>query len=545
VTISSENYARQLSLPGFGMAEQRRLAESTVLIAGIGGLGGATATYLAAAGVGRLVLFHPGRLERPDLNRQTLMTPSGLGQLRVDCAAEDLRRHYPEVAVVAVPEPITADKTPPFLVQADVVVDARHNFPERLLLNRLCVERGVPMVEAAMNGAEGQVSVVRPGQTACLACRYGDGDPGWEPLGFSVLGAVSGTVGCLAAIEAIKVVTGWGAPLGDRLLTFDLEHMVFQRLRTTRDPCCPVCSGSRPTPATTLAPAAAEPAGISAATTKTHPIRLLEQQMRQSVLTLTVAATAGLLLVGCASSSTSGGSSKTSRTTGSSSARVSGTINVFAAASLKEAFTMLGKQFEAAHPGTKVVFNFGPSSGLATQITQGAPADVFASASTKNMGQVVTARQAVSPKKFASNVMEIAVPTKNPANVTALSDLAKPAVKVALCQVSVPCGATAQKVFSNAKLTVTPVTQEIDVKAVLTKVTLGEVDAGVVYVTDVRAAGGTVKGIKIPTFLNASTLYPIATLTKAPNKAAAAAFTDYVLSPAGASVLSAAGFGKP
>jgi len=153
-------------------------------------------------------------------------------------------------AVVAVPEPITADQTSPFLVQADVVVDARHNFPERLLLNRLCVQLGVPMVEAAMNGAEGQVSVVRPGQTACLACRCGDGDPEWEPLEFPVLGAVAGRVGCLAAIEAIKVVTGWGKPLDDRLLTLDLEHMIFQTLPITRDPACPVCAGSYPTPAT-------------------------------------------------------------------------------------------------------------------------------------------------------------------------------------------------------------------------------------------------------------------------------------------------------
>jgi molybdopterin-synthase adenylyltransferase len=250
VRVPPENYARQLTLPGFGVAAQRRLAESTVLVAGVGGLGGASATYLAAAGVGRLVLFHPGRLERADLNRQTLMTPSGLGQLRVECAEATLARHYPEVVVVAVPEPITAEQTSPFLVQADVVVDARHNFPERLLLNRLCVQLGVPMVEAAMNGAEGQVSVVRPGETACLACRCGDGDPQWEPMGFPVLGAVSGTVGCLAAIEAIKVVTGWGEPLGDRLLTLDLEHMIFQTLPVTRDPACPVCSGSYPTPET-------------------------------------------------------------------------------------------------------------------------------------------------------------------------------------------------------------------------------------------------------------------------------------------------------
>ena len=228
-----------------------------------------------------------------------------------------------------------------------------------------------------------------------------------------------------------------------------------------------------------------------------------------------------------------------------SSPALSGTVNVFAAASLKEAFTKIGTQFEAAHPGTKVVFNFGPSSGLATQINQGAPADVYASASTKTMSQVVDSGQATSPSDFASNVMEIAVPVKNPADITALSDLAKSGVKVALCQAAVPCGATAAKVFTNAKLTVTPVTQEVDVKAVLTKVTLGEVDAGVVYVTDVRAAGAKVKGIEIPADVNASTKYPIATLTKAPNKATAQAFTDYVLSADGSGVLSAAGFAKP
>jgi molybdate transport system substrate-binding protein len=268
----------------------------------------------------------------------------------------------------------------------------------------------------------------------------------------------------------------------------------------------------------------------------------MEHQMRRSALTFTVLATTGLLLAGCGTSSTPAASSSPSA---SSSPALSGTINVFAAASLREAFTTLGKQFEAAHPGTKVVFNFGPSSGLATQINAGAPADVFASASTKNMDQVVKAAAATSPTNFVSNVMEIAVPPTNPAGVTQLSDLAKPAVKVALCQVAVPCGATAEKVFKNAKITVTPVTQEVDVKSVLAKVTLGEVDAGVVYVTDVRAAGAKVKAIVIPANVNASTVYPIATLTKAPNRATATAFTDYVLSPAGASVLTVDGFAKP
>ena len=268
--------------------------------------------------------------------------------------------------------------------------------------------------------------------------------------------------------------------------------------------------------------------------------------MRRPVLTLiaTAITASGLLLAGCGTSTTTGPSAQPS-VSGSGSAPVSGTVNVFAAASLREAFIKLGQQFEAAHPGAKVVFNFGASSGLATQINHGAPADVFASASTRNMDQVVTTGAASATTNFASNVMEIAVPAKNPANITQLADLAKSGVKVALCQPAVPCSTTAAKVFANAKLTVTPVTEEVDVKAVLTKVTLGEVDAGVVYVTDVRSAGTKVKGIVIPADVNASTQYPIATLTKAPNKAAAQAFTDYVLSPDGAGVLTAAGFAKP
>jgi molybdopterin/thiamine biosynthesis adenylyltransferase len=261
--VPPDTYARQLTLPGFGHTAQQRLSETTVLIAGVGGLGGAAATYLAAAGVGRLVLIHPGSLEEADLNRQTLMTPSELGQPRVTCAADTLRRHHPEVAVVAVAEPVTTG-TLPYLMQTDVVVDARHNFPERLLLNQLCVQLGIPLVEAAMNGAEGQLSVVRPGRTACLACRCGDGDPAWEPLGFPVLGAVAGTVGCLAATEAIKVATGWGEPLDGRLLAFDLENMIFQMLPVTRDPACPVCSASHSAAGTDKATTRPALTGVSA-----------------------------------------------------------------------------------------------------------------------------------------------------------------------------------------------------------------------------------------------------------------------------------------
>ncbi len=225
--------------------------------------------------------------------------------------------------------------------------------------------------------------------------------------------------------------------------------------------------------------------------------------------------------------------------------RLAGSITVFAAASLTESFTTIGKQFEAAHPGTKVTFNFGASSTLATQIDQGAPADVFASASPKNMSQVTDRGNAASPSMFAVNTMQIAVPPSNPGHITQLTDLARRGVKVALCQEQVPCGATAATVFGKAHLTVKPVTLEADVKSALAKVIVGEVDAAVVYVTDVRAAGKKVKGIAIPDAVNASTEYPIATLTHARNQAVAAAFVAYVESSAGDAVLAAAGFGRP
>ncbi|HEX6918259.1 MAG TPA: molybdate ABC transporter substrate-binding protein, partial [Phycicoccus sp.] len=161
------------------------------------------------------------------------------------------------------------------------------------------------------------------------------------------------------------------------------------------------------------------------------------------------------------------------------------------------------------------------------------------------MDTVVAAGAATGSTPFVSNVMEVAVPPANPGQVTGLADLARPGVKVAVCQAQVPCGKVAATVFENAGISVTPVSEEADVKAVLTKVRLGEVDAGVVYVTDVRAAGDTVTGVEIPADLNASTTYPIATLTGARNPWAARAFVDYVLSPAAQAVLTAAGFSAP
>jgi molybdate transport system substrate-binding protein len=256
-----------------------------------------------------------------------------------------------------------------------------------------------------------------------------------------------------------------------------------------------------------------------------------------------VAAVATLTLTAGCGADPGGGSATT--TLSASGGAVSGTITVFAAASLTESFGTLGRQFEAAHPGTTVRFNFGASSTLAQNIQQGAPADVFASASAKNMQQVVDAGEASGPATFATNVMEIAVPPDNPAKIATVADLARKGVKVALCQAQVPCGTVAKQVFDKQRLSVTPVTEGADVKAVLTAVQLGEVDAGMVYRTDVRAAGSKVTGIEIPADQNASTAYPIVALKNAPDAATAAAFVAYVLSADGGKVLSAAGFAGP
>ncbi|WP_373282303.1 molybdate ABC transporter substrate-binding protein [Microtetraspora niveoalba] len=220
-------------------------------------------------------------------------------------------------------------------------------------------------------------------------------------------------------------------------------------------------------------------------------------------------------------------------------------VTVFAAASLTGTFTELGKTFEAAHPGTTVKFNFGSSATLAQQITQGAPADVFAAASPATMKTVTDASLAGSPTTFVRNKLQIALPKDNPAKVDELKDLADPKVKVALCAEQVPCGAAAVKALDAAGLKITPVTLEQDVKATLTKVELGEVDAALVYTTDVIASGGKVTGIAFPEADQAINDYPIATLAKAPAGDLARQFVDLVLSPQGRDVLTKAGFEAP
>ncbi|PZG25779.1 molybdate ABC transporter substrate-binding protein [Spongiactinospora gelatinilytica] len=229
---------------------------------------------------------------------------------------------------------------------------------------------------------------------------------------------------------------------------------------------------------------------------------------------------------------------------GAGSAPRATSLTVLAAASLTGTFTELGRRLEAGHPGTRVRFNFGSSATLAQQITEGAPADVFAAASPATMKTVQDASLAKSPAVFARNTLEIAVPADNPAGIAALADLARPGVKVALCAEQVPCGAAAARALSAAGLKVTPVTLEQDVKATLTKVELGEVDAALVYRTDVIASG-KVRGITFPEAGKAANDYPITVLSRSPARDLARRFVDLVLSGEGGDVLTKAGFQKP
>lgn len=246
-------------------------------------------------------------------------------------------------------------------------------------------------------------------------------------------------------------------------------------------------------------------------------------------------ATAALALAGCTSTAPTG--------TGSPAGS---TLTVFAAASMKPTFTALGKAFEAAHPGTTVTFSFVGSQTLAEQITQGAPADVFASANQANMATVTDAGLASGdPKLYATNKLEIAVPPDNPAGITSFADLAKPGVKLVICAEAVPCGAATKKVEEATGITLTPVSQEQSVSDVMGKVQAGEADAGLVYHTDVLAAGDSVKGIPFPEAEKAINNNSIVALKGGPQAQLGQQFVDLVLSEQGQKVLQDAGFGKP
>ena len=238
-------YEWQLWVAGFGDAGQERLKGSTVLVSRCGGVGGTVALYLAAAGVGRLLLAHAGDLRPDDLNRQILMSYAGLGQPRVDQAAGRLREFNSHLDVVPIPENVNPANVDRLVAQADLVASCAPLFEERLLLNAAAVKLRRPLVDCAMYELEAQLTTILPGRSPCLACLYPAPPSGWKRQ-FPVFGAVAGTVGALGAMEAIKCLAGFGELLAGKLLVCDLGDMTFRKVPLRRDPACPVCSGVTP-----------------------------------------------------------------------------------------------------------------------------------------------------------------------------------------------------------------------------------------------------------------------------------------------------------
>jgi len=222
------------------------------------------------------------------------------------------------------------------------------------------------------------------------------------------------------------------------------------------------------------------------------------------------------------------------------------TLTVFAAASLTESFDSLEKTFETQNPGVDVVLNYGGSSDLAQQIVNGAPADVFAAASGATMKTVSDAQlTAAAPTVFATNVLQIATAPGNPKAIATFADLAEPELKTVVCAPQVPCGAAAAKIEQATGVDIPAVSEEPDVKSVLSKVSSGNADAGLVYVTDVTASKGQLQGVSFPESAAARTDYPIAVVKDAPQAELAQRWVELVEGADGASVLGAQGFGKP
>jgi len=237
-----ERYRRQLMHEGFVLEHQQRLRNSTALIAGVGGVGGTAALYLAVAGIGKMIFAHYGKLTLSNMNRQILMTHDWIGKSRVVRAKKAIEEINPEVAVEIFDERLSENNIESLLDGVQIALSARPNFQERRILNNACVKKNIPMIEAAMNGMEGYLFNIIPKVTPCLSCLYPDDNPEWEELGFPVLGAVSGNLGCLMSIEAIKLLSGYGKPLLSQMLVINTMSMEFKKFRIYRDANCAVCS---------------------------------------------------------------------------------------------------------------------------------------------------------------------------------------------------------------------------------------------------------------------------------------------------------------
>ena len=236
-------YEWQMWIPDLGEEGQQRLKDASVMVSRVGGVGSVVAYELAAAGIGKLVLAHAGNVKPSDLNRQLLMTHDWIGKPRIESIRRRLLDLNPRLKIVAVAENVSEDNAADLVQQCDLIVDCAPLFPERFAMNRQAILQKKPLVECAMYEMEAHITTVIPGQSPCLQCIFPEDPPTWKRQ-FPVLGAVSGTVACMGAVEAVKVLAGLGDPLTGRLLRMDLRRMTFQTMNVSRRQCCPICDGS-------------------------------------------------------------------------------------------------------------------------------------------------------------------------------------------------------------------------------------------------------------------------------------------------------------
>jgi molybdopterin-synthase adenylyltransferase len=237
-----EAYAWQMDLAGLGEAGQRRLKGATVLVSRCGGLGGPCAQQLAAMGVGRLIILHGGVVLPTDIHRQILQDALDIGRPRLPGIIRRLRALQPGIDIVGVDANADPALAATWVPRADAIVDAAPLFAERFALNDAAVAARVPLIEAAVHGWDGTLTTVLPGRSPCLRCFCPEAPPTWTRR-FPVLGAVSATIGSLAALEVVQILTGCGPTLAGHLLSFDARTASFRRLRLARDPACAACGG--------------------------------------------------------------------------------------------------------------------------------------------------------------------------------------------------------------------------------------------------------------------------------------------------------------
>lgn len=233
-------YQWQMWVPDFGEEGQRKLKAASVMISRVGGVGSVVAYELAAAGVGKMVLAHAGNVKPSDLNRQLLMTHDWIGKPRIETVKNRLLELNPRLEIVSVGENVSESNAAELVAQSDIVVDCAPLFPERFAMNRQAVLQNKPLIECAMYELEAYITTVIPGQSPCLQCLFPEEPPTWTRQ-FPVFGAVSGTVACMGAMEAIKVISGIGDPLVGRMIRMDLRDMRIQQLKYTKRADCKIC----------------------------------------------------------------------------------------------------------------------------------------------------------------------------------------------------------------------------------------------------------------------------------------------------------------